>query len=322
MDFKPNVLCLEPLSAGMRSLIEEQLSGHCNLMFFDDVAQGETMLPAADAIIVFTKGISKESIKKATKCRVVQKLGAGYDKIDLQQLKEQGITLTVTKGVNARSVAEHAVLLMMAVYKRLVTAHNGILNGKWFKTALRDYSYEVTGKQVGFIGLGNIGKDVCKLLSGFDVKICYYDVFRLSEDEEKKLNVSFLPLEQLAKVSDIISLHVPLNESTRNLVNQKLLGLMKKTAIIVNTCRGEVVDEDALYDALASGKLLGAGLDVFTAEPLSAESKLRRLDNVVLSPHIGGGTMDAMQRVAISASKNILGVLSGDGPNKNDVIKL
>ncbi len=322
MDCKPNVLCLEPLSAGMRSLVEEQLSGHCNLMFFDEVSQGEAMLPDADAIIVFTRGISKESIQKAVKCRIVQKLGAGYDKIDLQQLKKQGIILTVTKGVNARSVAEHAVLLMMSVYKRLVTAHNGILNGKWFKTALRDYSYEVTGKHVGFIGLGSIGKEVCKLLSGFDAKLCYYDVFRLSGEEEKQLNVKFFLLEQLVKTVDIISLHVPLTDSTRNLINQETISLMKDTAILVNTCRGEVVDENALYDALASGRLLGAGLDVFATEPLAAESKLRELDNVVLTPHIGGGTMDAMQRVAVRAGENILGVLLGDGPHKHDVIQL
>jgi phosphoglycerate dehydrogenase-like enzyme len=304
----------------MKDLLTEELQECCDLRFFDTVESGEQFLPEAQCIIVFTKGITKELIAMAARCRIVQKLGAGYDKIDRCQLNEQGILLTVTKGVNSRSVAEHALLLMMATYKRLVTAHNALLAGKWYKTALRDFSYEVSGKVIGLIGLGSIGKELCKLLKGFDVNIRYFDIFPSSPDEETALGVSCCPIDDVVKSADILSLHVALTDQTRNLVNGDFLHRMKRTAIIVNTCRGEVVDETALYEALRNGEILGAGLDVFESEPLSMNSPLRELDNVVLTPHIGGGTIDAMKRVTDIAARNIKGALFGDGPDIVNIV--
>jgi D-3-phosphoglycerate dehydrogenase len=318
---KPIVVCLEPLSKGMKNYLREELQNQCNLHFFDTVEEGESLLPEAECLIVFTKGITKELIIKASKCKIVQKLGAGFDKIDRNQLNEQNIYLTVTKGVNSRSVAEHALLLMMATYKRLITAHNALLAGSWHKTALRDFSYELSGKTIGLIGLGSIGKELCQLLRGFDVDIRYFDIFPVSSEEEITLGVKYCRMEDIIPLADVISLHVALTDKTRNLVNREFLDRAKRTAIIINTCRGEVIDESALYDALKNFKILGAALDVFTTEPLPSDSPLRGLENVILTPHIGGGTIDAMKRVTKIAASNIKGALFGEGPECVNIVK-
>lgn len=318
---KPYAICLEPLSEGTKSLLSKALNDKVDMEYFNSVEEGESKLAEADAIVVFTKGIKKETLEKAPKCKIVQKLGAGYDKIDREQINKMGAYLTVAKGVNARSVAEHAVLLMMATYKRLIVAHNSLLAGKWYKTQLRDYSYEVSGKTVGLIGVGNIGREVCKLLKGFGCSIYYYDLFRLSADEEQEYNARYCTVEELLQYADIVSLHVALTDQTREMINAERIALMKNTAILVNTCRGEVVDEDALYQALADERILGAGLDVFNSEPLDPYSKLRTLNNVVLSPHIGGGTMDAIRRVAEISADNIIRAVNGQEPQETNIIR-
>jgi phosphoglycerate dehydrogenase-like enzyme len=196
-------------------------------------------------------------------------------------------------GANAIAVAEHTILLMLAVQKRLVKLHNDVVAGKWRAS---DYSEaqirEMAGKTLGIIGLGNIGKKVARRAAAFDMGVQYYDIQRLTEDQEDALGVRFALLTELLRSSDIVSLHVPLDDTTRKILGPAEFGLMKRGAVLINTCRGPVVDEDALYRALTQGQIAGAGLDVMVEEPPKAHHPLFALPNVTLTPHSAGPTWE------------------------------
>jgi len=185
--------------------------------------------------------------------------------------------------------------------------------------------HEVSGATLGIVGLGNIGKKVARRAKAFDMKVQYYDIKRLTEDQEDALGVRFVLFDELLKTSDVVSLHVPLDDSTRNLIGARELGMMKREAILVNTCRGPVVDENALYATLKDGKIFGAGLDVMVEEPPQAKHPLFSLPNVILTPHTAGPTwenyiarfrngFDNIQRVA--AGRAPLWVVAGEGASK------
>ncbi|SDI83548.1 2-hydroxyacid dehydrogenase [Paenibacillus naphthalenovorans] len=324
MNTRKKVVSLDKLSDKMKHLIQSKLDPAVDIVFCEQESDKDIHLSSADVLITFTKGISKAWLEQAAQCRFIQKLGAGVNNIDLETAARKGIPVSNTKGQNARSVAEHAVLLMMSVYKHIITAHNEmVLNGKWLKTELRDRSYELSQKKVGLVGFGAIGKEVANLLRGFQCEIRYYDVNRLSDEQETKTNVSFMEFEPLLAESDVISLHVPFNQHTYHLINEENLKLMKPTAILINTCRGGIVDEQALYQSLKNRQILGAGLDVFENEPLEQNDLLTTLNNVVLTPHIGGGTVEAMENVVDKACRNINHfLLSGTPYDEADVVNL
>lgn len=296
----------------MESLILDQLPKESDIIFCsNDQNDWEEHIKSSDVLVTFTKGISKEWIEKAEKCIFIQKLGAGVNNIDLAEASKRNIPVANTPGLNSTSVAEHAVTLMLSVFKHLVTAHNHIIyKSEWLKTQLRDRSYQLSYKKVGLVGFGNIGREVRRLLKGFECEISYFDTVRLPLTEEKELGVQFKELNTLIQESDIISLHVPLNQHTHHLINEVRLGMMKKSAVLINTCRGGVINEDALYQALKAGQLTGAGLDVFESEPIDKDHKLASLPNVILTPHIGGGTNEAMEAVIKKACENINSILS------------
>ncbi|WP_170972099.1 2-hydroxyacid dehydrogenase [Bacillus yapensis] len=319
---RKKVLCLDSISKRMEILIMEQLSKEIDIVFCKDKKDWEKHIRTANVLITFTHGISKEWIEKADDCVFIQKLGAGINNIDLVEASKRKIPVANAPGLNSTAVAEHSVILMLSVFKHLVTAHNYIVHkGEWLKTQLRDHSYQLSYKKVGLIGFGNIGREVCRLLKGFECEISYYDTYRLSNEKEAELGVSYKNLDKLIQESDVVSLHVPLNSGTYHLVNKERLLLMKETAVLINTCRGGVIDEDALYDVLKSGRLTGAGLDVFETEPIEKDNKLASLPNVILTPHIGGGTNEAMEAVIQKACLNINSVLSnGKLPNEKDIV--
>ena len=188
------------------------------------------------------------------------------------------------RGANAIAVAEHTIMLMLAVEKRLVRFHNDVAAGKW-RAGKPDETrvYELAGRTLGIVGLGNIGKKVARRAAAFDMKIQYYDIVRLNEDQEDALGARFVLFEELLRTSDVVSLHVPLTDGTRNMMGAREFGLMKPGAILVNTCRGPVVDEDALHRALTQKQIAGAGLDVFVEEPPKPNHPLFALPNVTLS---------------------------------------
>ena len=234
-----------------------------------------------------------EFFRAAPKLRLVQLLSAGYDHVDIEAARKAGVPVCNNGGANATAVAEHAVLLMLAVLKRLVRMHNDVAAGKWRAASPAEARvYELAGKTVGIVGLGNIGKRVVRRLAGFDVHVVYYDVRRLSEDQEDALGVRFVLLPELLRAADIVSMHVPLDDTTRGMIGARELAMMKSTAVLVNTCRGPVVDEDALHRALVDGRILGAGLDVMVDEPPRPDHPLLKLPNVTLTPHSAGPTWE------------------------------
>jgi glyoxylate reductase/D-3-phosphoglycerate dehydrogenase len=174
--------------------------------------------------------------------------------------------------------------------------------------------YELEGKTVGLVGLGNIGRQVARRVKAFDAQVIYYDAFRLSPEEEGKLGVQYVPLNTLLETADIVSLHVPLNESTRHMIDAQAFGRMKPKAILINTCRGEVVDERALIEALQHGRILAAGLDTQAKEPSDPNNPLLRLPNVTLTPHSAGPTVDSFRKRFHNGYVNVQRVARGQPP--------
>ena len=234
-----------------------------------------------------------EFYAKAPKLKLVQTLSAGYNTYDLEAARAAGVPICNNGGANATAVAEHAILLMLAVARKLIWQHEGVVSGRWRGNDFNSTKlYELEDKVLGIVGLGNIGKKVARRARAFDMRIQYYDINRLSTDQEDQLGVRFALFPELLKTSDIVTLHVPLDRSTRNLMGAAEFALMKPTAILVNTCRGPVVDEKALYAALRDEKILGAGIDVMREEPPQPDHELFGCKNAIYTPHAAGPTWD------------------------------
>ena len=252
--------------------------------------------------------------KAAPKLKLIQLLSAGYDNVDLEAARRAKVPVANNGGANAISVAEHAVMLMLTTARRVVWQHASVSGGRWRGNGPPTTMYELYDKTLGIVGLGNIGKKVARRAQAFGMKVEYYDVKRLSEDEEDTLGVKFRLLKELLRRSDYISLHVPLNASTRHMIGAGELALMKPSAIIVNTSRGPVIDERALHATLAAHKIFGAGLDVFDQEPPPPNNPLFGLDNVVLTAHFAGPTSDNHTARFRNAFDNAQRVARGEKP--------
>ena len=229
-------------------------------------------------------------VKDSTKLMV--RFGVGFDKVDLKAASRNGIAIARTTGANTTAVAEMALTLMLTCRRRMNLYQARTRAGEWVK----DIGNELIGSTVGIIGYGNIGRRLAKLLKGFDCRILAYDPFP-NEEAAKADGVELVALEEILTQSDAISIHVPYTKETHHMINRETLTLMKPTAVIVNTARGNIIDEDALYQALKSGPIAGAGVDVFAAEPLSVESPLLTLENAVLTPHVSSQTMESLWNI-------------------------
>jgi phosphoglycerate dehydrogenase-like enzyme len=260
-------------------------------------------------------GIGNEFFRAAPKLKLVQLTSAGYDRVDIEAARKVRVPVSNNGGANSVAVAEHAVMLMLAVLKKLVWHHNNVAAGKWrVGDAVATRTYEVEGKRLGIIGLGNIGKKVARRVQGFDMDVRYYDIVRLSEDQEDTLGVRYALLTEILRTSDIVTLHVPLTDVTRKMMSTKQFAMMKRSAILINTCRGPVVDEDALHQALTSGTIAAAGLDVMVEEPPKQNHPLFALPNVTLTPHSAGPTWDNWTKAYRNGFDNILRMESGQAP--------
>jgi phosphoglycerate dehydrogenase-like enzyme len=259
--------------------------------------------------------LGPEFYRAAPRLKLVQLFSAGYDRLDVEAARQAGVPICNNGGSNSVAVAEHALLLMLAVSRRLVWQHENVVAGRWRGN---DFSsimlYELEDKMLGIVGLGNIGKKVARLAQAFHMRVQYYDVARLSGDAEDALGVRFALFPELLRSSDIVTLHVPLDASTHKLIAARELGLMKPTAILINTCRGPVVDEDALYDALISDRIRGAGLDVMVEEPPAPEHKLFTLPNIILTPHMAGPSWENWKKAFRNSFDNIERVARGEKP--------
>lgn len=260
---------------------------------------------SADGWIVGNEPVTAEVLHAAPRLRAVVKHGTGVDNIDLAAAQARGILIANTPGANAPAVAELAVALLLAAARQLVFADHQAHAGSWKPVV----GTNVRGKTLGIIGLGRIGKQVVELLRGYELKVLAYDTLR-DDDFARAHGVQYSALEQLLRASDFISLHAPLLPETHHLIGAMQLGWMKPTALLVNTARGELVDERALHDALRERRIAGAALDVIAQEPPN-DSLLLRLENVIITPHIGAHTTDAITAVSVRAAENLVAALQG-----------
>ena len=247
--------------------------------------------------------------------KLLQLISAGYDRLDLAAAKKAGVPIANNGGSNSVAVAEHTMMLILAVYKKMAFHHINVTHGKWrvgdFATTR---TYELAGKKLGIVGLGTIGKKVARRAAGFDMDIQYYDIIRLNEDQEDALGVKFALFPELLQTSDVVTLHVPLNDQTRNMMGAREFAMMQKDAIFINTCRGPVVDEEALRHALLSKQISAAGLDVMVEEPPLINHPLFGLENVTFTPHSAGPTWENWTKAFRNAFDNVQRVARGDKP--------
>ena len=277
--------------------------------FYDAAADAEYYLGSPRT------GIGNDFFRAAPKLKLVQLTSAGYDRVDIEAARKARVPVANNGGANSVAVAEHAVMLMLAVHKKLVYHHLNVVNGTWRQSDFASIrTYELEGKRLGIVGLGNIGKKVARRVRGFDMDVRYYDVVRLTADQEDTLGVRFALFTELLRTSDVVTLHVPLNDVTRKMISSRQLGMMKKTAILINTCRGPVVDEDALHQALTAGTIAGAGLDVMVEEPPKKSHPLLSLPNITFSPHSAGPTWDNWAKAYRNGFDNIQRMQAGQAP--------
>ena len=267
------------------------------------------LLPETDAI-VGQVNLSDAQFESACRLRIIQTLSAGYDRIDLAKAKRYKVMIATNNGANANSVAEHVLMLILALYRQLLFHHHSVTNGPWKN--LKHTNRELSGKTLGIYGLGRVGKALAQRASALGVKVQYFDILRNFE-AEKKWKLKYVFPEELLKSSDIVSYHVPKTKYTRQIINHKSLKLMHHEALLINASRGDVQDENALFEALNSGIIYGAGLDVFEVEPLPDNSPLRKLKNVVLTPH-SSPDMESYSRTIRNALENLILVSKGNAP--------
>ncbi len=252
--------------------------------------------------------LTKEIIEKADNCEIIARVGVGLDNIDQDAAKAKNIRVINAVEGAMNAVAELVLGLMLSMARQIPRGDRAIRNGEWLKKQLK--GTELKGKYLGIIGLGNIGKRLGRLARAFNMNIIGYDVIPIDPEFSKEVGLMKADLGTLLQSSDYISIHVPLLDSTYHMIDKEKLSTMKSTARIINTSRGGVIDEDALYDALKDGKLGGAALDVFETEPATG-TKLAELDTVVLTPHVGAQTKEAQSLAANVIAEKIIQILRG-----------
>jgi glyoxylate reductase len=270
---------------------------------------------AADGLLtLLTDTIDAELMDAAPRLRVVSNYAIGYDNIDVPAATERGIVVCNTPGILTDTTADFAFTLMASVARRVTEAEKYVRAGRW-KTwgPMLCLGYDLHGTTLGLVGLGRIGAAVAKRASGFEMRILYFDVNR-QPSLEQELGLVFTDLETLLSESDFISLHTPLTSETYHMIGAEQFGLMKETAIFVNTSRGQVVDQAALYDALLSGSIAGAGLDVTDPEPLDPDDPLLELDSCLVVPHIASASIATRTLMATMAAENLVAGLQGRMP--------
>jgi D-3-phosphoglycerate dehydrogenase len=266
-----------------------------------------------DAILSRSAIISASVIAASPKLKIVSRHGVGLDYVDVAACTRHGVLVTTTGDANSEAVSEQAFALLLAVARRVAAADAAMRSGEWASVRPRLVGAELHRKVFGIVGLGRIGSRVAKHAHGFDMEVIACDPY-IDPDRAHKCGATLVDLESLLRRSDVVSMHVPLTDETRGMIGRAELELIKSSAVLINTSRGPVVDEEALIEALADRRIAGAGLDVFAQEPLPAKHPLLQLDNVVCSPHIAGQTEEAMVGMSVRAAENILCVLRGQVP--------
>lgn len=265
----------------------------------------------ADALIVRIAKCDGHAIENSPNLKVIGRTGVGYDTVDVKKATQLGIPVVITPGANNRSVAEHAVAMMFALSKNLVEAQNEMCAGNWEIRGAKK-AFELEGKTVGVIGMGAIGRETAKICQGCGMKVAGYDPFMSQEKIEALGAEYYADYQQLLKTADIITIHVPLTDETRNMIAKEQLASMKKTALIINCSRGGIINEADLVQALKDGVIAGAGTDVYCNEPPKADDPLLNCPNLIASPHSAAQTREAVIKMAQMCVKGCLAVCRGE----------
>ncbi|KFM20372.1 D-3-phosphoglycerate dehydrogenase protein [Marine Group I thaumarchaeote SCGC AAA799-P11] len=308
MGFDNSVLICDEVDPILNKILQDN---GLKISYEPEITPEQILGKISDYNIVIVRSrttITKEMIDKADKCKIIARVGVGLDNVDQEAAKAKNIRVINAVEGAMNAVAELVLGLMLALARQTARGDRGIRNEQWLKKELK--GTELAGKYLGIIGLGNIGKRLGRLARALNMNIIGYDVVPIDEEFSKEVGLMKADLNTLLQSSDYVSIHVPLLDSTYHLLDAQKMSTMKKTAKIINTSRGGVVDEDALYDALKNGILGGAALDVFEKEP-AIGTKLAELDNVILTPHIGAQTKEAQSLAANVIAEKIVQILRG-----------
>jgi len=293
------------------------LKKECDVVELPSEANEKTLQSYAEEVdALLTRGsvkVTRKFMEAASRLRAVAVHGVGTDHVDLKAAADHGIVAFNTPTALTETVAELTVALLLALIRRVVSADKAVRRGEWSRKYSDLVGSELMDKTIGIVGLGRIGAAVARRIKGFNVNLQYYDMVERRE-LEKELNIRHVDLDKLLSTSDIITLHAPLTSQTHHMISHREFSLMKNGVYLVNTARGKVIDEEALIEALHSGKVAGAALDVFEVEPPKTDNPLLSFDNIVLTPHIGASSREAMRRMATQAAEGILKVFKGETP--------
>jgi glyoxylate reductase len=321
---KAKVICLRPKHDFDRAGIKMPVS--FDVQFYTKADEEQLAEVCADADVILTSSttppITAKIISRARSLKLIQLTGSGYNTVDLTAADEAGVPVARIPGQNSKSVAQLAFVLMSVLDRGILEADAETKRGNFEEVRekiRKEGAYELEGRVLGILGVGPVGKEMAKIGTFFGAHLYYFDIIRLSPEQERELKLTYVDFETLLKRSDILTLHIPLTRETRKLIGSKELGWMKPTAILINTSRGGIVDEEELLNALASGRLKGAALDAFEPEPIPQGHPFLSLDSdlqkrLILMPHIGGATRQAHSRMYQESIDNILRVLRGEEP--------
>jgi len=308
MNFDESVLICDKVNVILNKILQDN---GLKTTYEPEITPEQLSEKIADYEIVIVRSrtkITKELIEKTNKCKIIARVGVGLDNIDLEAAKAKNIRVINAVEGAMNAVAELVIGVMLSFARQIPTADSGIRNGKWLKKELQ--GTELRGKYLGIVGLGNIGKRLARLARGFNMNIIGFDIIPIDKEFSREVGLVKTDLDTLLSSSDYVSLHVPLTKDTHHQINAEKLSKMKKTACIINTSRGGVIDEDALYEAIKNGNLGGAALDVFEKEP-ATDNKLATLPNVICTPHIGAQTKEAQSLAANVIAEKIIQILRG-----------
>lgn len=314
---KPKVLVTRRLLPEALAFLEEhaEVEGGRSSAEMSREALKERIRDKDGLLCLLVDRIDREIIEAAPRLRIIANCAVGYDNIDLGAARERGILVTNTPGVLTEATADLTWALILAVARKIPQSDRYTREGRFRGWELDLFlGREVSGKRLGIIGLGRIGRAVALRARAFRMDVVYFDPRRLTAEEKQALQVVWLPLDELLRTADIVTVHAALNAETHHLISGEKLKLMKKEAILVNVARGPIVDEEALAEALARGDLWGAGLDVYENEP-RVHPRFLELENVVLLPHIGSATDETRLRMAMTAARNLVQGLRGERPD-------
>jgi phosphoglycerate dehydrogenase-like enzyme len=318
---RPHVAILDPFHPAIIETIRNLLPDGWDLSIATaPTAEARAIAMAgADVALIMAARIDENLLRQSPRLRFIQKMGAGVDNIDLDACQTSGITVARLGAGNAIQVAEHAAMMILAASRRLIAFDTRVRNGHWDKEPARGVNQHIHGKTVGIIGFGAIGRRLARILTGFEVEVLYNDLIPAPGEIERALGVRGVSFEELIGTAEIITLHLPLTPKSKGMIGAAQIAVMKQDTVLVNCARGGIVDEAALAAALRDGKLLGAGLDVFTSEPPDS-SPLFELETAVFSPHCAGATLNNFATIAARAVANAEAYLEGQALPVADLV--